>query len=204
MEDKGVSIGIGKPSIGQVEIDVGQLNYEKRKLDFCGVCKLKYNVGDRLPRILVNCGHTYCTLCLTKYYRKNRIRCPFCKKLVKKLESVEQLPLNINIFGESVQNNEKILSLIDPESKNYYTATCNFHTEKQKHFFCSYHEINFCRECIKSFHRDDKCCVVDLFDINKLYNLNEQNQYKNYLIVKARNKNSKRSRMKEEFFIANS
>ena len=78
------------------------------------------------------------------------------------------------------------------------------HSEKQKHFFCSFHEINFCRECIKSFHRDDKCCVVDLFDINKLYNLNEQNQYKNYLIVKARNKNSKKNRMKEEFFIANS
>ena len=58
-------------------------SYEKRKLDQCGVCKLKYNVGERIPRILINCGHTYCTFCLTKYYRKNRIRCPFCKKLVK-------------------------------------------------------------------------------------------------------------------------
>jgi hypothetical protein len=37
-----------------------------------------------------------------------------------------------------------------------------------------------------------------------LYNLNEQNQYKNYLIVKARNKHCKKNRMKEEFFIANS
>ena len=135
MEEKIISINIPKQSQSLVEIDSLQLNYEKRKLDFCGVCKLKYNVGDRLPRILINCGHTYCTLCLTKYYRKNRIRCPFCKKLVKKLESVEQLPLNINVFGESVQANEKILSLIDSESKNYYTASCNFHSEKQKHFF---------------------------------------------------------------------
>ena len=59
------------------------LSYTTRRLNFCGVCKLIYNNGDRIPRILVNCGHTYCTNCLSKYYRKCRIRCPFCKKLVK-------------------------------------------------------------------------------------------------------------------------
>ena len=45
-------------------------NYSLRKLDQCGVCKEQYNVGERIPRILVNCGHTYCTSCLSKYYRE--------------------------------------------------------------------------------------------------------------------------------------
>jgi len=182
------------------------LDYSSRKLDVCGVCKLKYNIGDRIPRILVNCGHTYCTSCLSKYYRKNRIRCPYCKKLVKNLESVEQLPLNITIFGEIVQNDPHLLTLIDPESPSSYSCTCSIHEEKQRHFFCSYHETNFCRECIKLSHKDDKCCVIDLCDISKLFLLNEQNIYKNSLIVKTRNKShiAEKNRMNEEFFIANS
>ena len=182
------------------------LEYSTRKLDICGVCKHKYNIGDRIPRILINCGHTYCTSCLTKYYRKQRIRCPCCKKLVKSLESVEQLPLNITIFGEIVSNDSLILDLLDPESNNSYTNTCKLHEEKQKHYFCSLHETNFCRECIKLSHKDDKCCVIDLCDINKLFLLNEQNIYKNSLITKTRNKSNvaEKNRMNEEFFIANS
>ena len=194
-----------------IKIDIlkpNPLDYSTRKLDICGVCKLKYNIGDRIPRILVNCGHTYCTSCLTKYYRKQRIRCPCssCKKLVKNLESVEQLPLNITIFGEIVQNDPLILLLIDSEGQNSYTSICNLHEEKQKHFFCSFHETNFCRECIKLSHTDDKCCVIDLCDISKLFLLNEQNIYKNSLIVKTRNRSgvAEKNRMNEEFFLANS
>jgi len=175
-------------------------NYSNTKLDHCGVCKLKYNVGERIPRILVNCGHTYCTSCLTKYYRKNRIRCPFCKKLVKHLDSVEQLPLNINLFSESVVNNTELLAMLDDNSDKGLTGLCNLHPEKQMHFYCSFHHVNFCRECIKGYHRDDKCCVVDLFDISKLFNLFEQNLEKNYKIIKARNQNTK---VGDEFFIAN-
>jgi hypothetical protein len=186
-----------------IELEVNCLDYSSRRLNFCGVCKLAYNVGDRIPRILINCGHTYCTNCLSKYYRKCRIRCPFCKKLVKNLESVEQLPLNINIFNEVVDNDHKLLNMLDPDYKNSYVSSCNIHIEKQKHFYCSYHKINFCRECIKLYHRDDKCCVVDIFDINKLYQLHENNKYKNNLIVSSRDRIRNKIK-KEEFFIANS
>ena len=114
-------------------------SYHDRKLDICGVCQKQYNVGDRIPRILVNCGHTYCTSCLTNYYRNQRIRCPFCKKLVKHLDNVETLPLNIPIFSEIVRNDEKISTYIDPNSKDSFTVRCEHHPEKQKHFFCSFH-----------------------------------------------------------------
>jgi hypothetical protein len=181
------------------------VDYESRRLNFCGVCKLIYNVGDRIPRILVNCGHTWCTNCLSRYYRKNRIRCPNCKKLVKNLENVEQLPLNINIFSEVIYNDLNLLDMIDMDSSNSFSSLCKVHPEKQKHFYCSHHQTSFCRECIKTFHRDDNCCVVDLYDINKLYQLNEQNQNKNYMIMKTRNKLGRHQKIhKDEFFIANS
>ena len=104
-----------------------------------------------------------------------------------------------------VSLDDKLLLILDGDYKDSYISACHFHYEKQKHFYCSYHKINFCRDCIKLYHRDDKCCVVDLFDINKLYELNEQNKFKNHLIVKTRNRliDGKKMR-KEEFFIANS
>lgn len=177
-------------------------NYSLRKLDQCGVCKEQYNVGERIPRILVNCGHTFCTSCLSKYYRKNKIRCPFCKKLVKYLDSVEQLPLNINLFSESIVNNPKLLEMLDENSDTGLVGMCQIHPEKQLHFYCSFHKVNFCRECIKIDHKEStKCCVVDLFDISKLFNLFEQNLEKNYKIIKARQGNTK---VGDEFFIANS
>ena len=124
-------------------------DYASRGLDICGVCKMKYNLGDRIPRILVHCGHTFCTSCLIRYYHVDHIRCPYCKKLINNIESVskiESLPLNLNIFGELVKTDPLVMRLIDPENPNSLSSQCSFHPEKQKHFYCSYHEKNFCSD----------------------------------------------------------
>ena len=186
-----------------IQLKKPYFDYARRSLDICAVCKNKYNVGDRIPRILVNCGHTFCTSCLLKYHHgKDHIRCPSCKKLVKHLDNVETLPLNLSIFGEIVKNDPVIMMFIDPSSEASFASSCPNHPEKQRHYYCSFHENNFCRECMKAFHKGDKCCVVDLCDIQKLFQLNEQNLMKNELIVKTRNK-AKGKMRKEEFFIAN-
>ena len=181
------------------------LDYFSRKLNLCGVCKLPYDVGNRIPRILVNCGHTYCTSCLLKYYRKSRIRCPFCSKLVKKLDNVEILPLNINIFAEVVQKNAKLQDMLVPDNELHYHNSCGDHSENKRHLYCSFHNTNFCRTCMNTKHKDNKCCVVELNDINKLFQLFEQNQMKNAQIIKTRNMkhSSKKDKMREEFFVAN-
>ena len=119
-------------------------DYARRSLDICAVCKNKYNVGDRIPRILVNCGHTFCTSCLLKYHHgKDHIRCPSCKKLVKHLDNVETLPLNLSIFGEIVKNDPVIMMFIDPSSEASFASSCPNHPEKQRHYYCSFHENNF-------------------------------------------------------------
>ncbi len=45
------------------------LDYHSRGLDFCQFCGKKYNVGERIPRIMVHCGHTFCTDCLSKIHK---------------------------------------------------------------------------------------------------------------------------------------
>ena len=69
------------------------LDYATRGLDFCGVWKQKYNLGDRIPRILVHCGHTFCTNCLIKFHHADHIRCPYCRKLINNIDSYLKLNL---------------------------------------------------------------------------------------------------------------
>ena len=41
-----------------------QGDYNTRGMDYCYYCGDKFNVGEKIPRILVHCGHTFCTECL--------------------------------------------------------------------------------------------------------------------------------------------
>ena len=146
-----------------------KLDYESRGLDICQFCALKYNVGERIPRILVHCGHTLCTTCIQSLHHKDRVRCPVCRKLVKNLETVERLPLNIDILYEVVER-DPILSKItfdfDEEAEEITDEKlCSEHPERVKHFYCSVHGTIFCRECIKVLHSENECYVVDLYEI---------------------------------------
>ena len=86
-------------------------DYSARGLDLCHFCGLTFNVGERIPRIIVGCGHTFCTSCLSYFLRNNRIRCPMCRKLLKGVESVDKLPLNFNILYEVVTNDPLLSSV---------------------------------------------------------------------------------------------
>ena len=87
-------------------------------MDQCICCGLTYNAGERIPRIMVHCGHTFCTECLTLLHHNYRIRCPLCRKLIKQIENVERLPLNINILYEVVQRDD-VLSRISFDEEVY-------------------------------------------------------------------------------------
>lgn len=151
-------------------------DYQSRKLDYCHFCGLKYNVGERIPRILVHCGHTFCTECLSQLHHSYRVRCPLCRKLIKNLENVEKLPLNINILYEVVERDPILQDTTFDEElllndENLEEKLCNDHMQRVKHFYCSNHFTIFCRECIKEYHTDEECFVVDLYEIEKMRKL---------------------------------
>lgn len=43
------------------------------------------------------------------------------------------------------------------------------------HFYCSNHRTIFCRECIQVDHTNERCFVVDLYEIEKMRKLQSQN-----------------------------
>ena len=94
-----------------------QADYKTRGLDFCYYCGEKFNVGEKIPRILIHCGHTFCTECLSVLHHNYRVRCPICRKLVKQIESVDKLPLNFNILYEIVER-DSILRDINFEDED--------------------------------------------------------------------------------------
>ena len=148
------------------------VDYQSRNMDKCLFCGKNYNVGERIPRILVHCGHTFCTDCLSQLHHRQRVRCPLCRKLVKNLETVEKLPLNINILFEIVEN-DKLLANIQffDDDEDDEEKLCSKHPERISHFYCSSHKTVFCRECIKLDHTDEDCFVVDLYEIEKMRKL---------------------------------
>jgi hypothetical protein len=72
-------------------------------LKTCVLCKNEYNFTDKIPRILVHCGHTFCSACLKNFYKNRRIRCPMCLKLIKNIDSLERLPVNHTIFSKMAE-----------------------------------------------------------------------------------------------------
>ena len=65
---------------------------------------------------------------------------------------------------------------------------CEEHPERVKHFYCSNHKTIFCRECIKLRHSEDECFVVDLYEIQRMRQLQSQNIVKNLEQARKRNK----------------
>ena len=156
-----------------------QADYKTRGLDFCYFCGEKFNVGEKIPRILIHCGHTFCTECLTQIHHNYRVRCPICRKLVKQVESVDKLPLNFNILYEIVER-DYILRDINFEDESCIDCLlCEKHDQRVQHFYCSNHLTVFCRECIKEDHTDERCFVVDLYEIEKMRKMHRLNQQMN-------------------------
>ena len=105
------------------------------------------------------------------------MRCPICRKLVKQLESAERLPLNINILYEVVEKDPLLsntnFDFEDEDEDALNDKLCEAHPERVRHFYCSNHLTIFCRECIKQFHSDDECFVVDLYEIQRMRQLQQ-------------------------------
>jgi hypothetical protein len=129
-----------------------------------------------------------------------------CRKILKGVENIEKLPLNFNILYEVVTrdpllssvNFEKCLNAeIDENDENYETELepylCMEHEQRIKHFYCSEHPSIFCRECIKDLHNLEACYVVDLYEIEKMRKLQEQNNTLNTAQLKNRTDGAQQS-----------
>jgi hypothetical protein len=82
------------------------IDYEK-----CVLCKKEYNLEERMPRIMIHCGHTFCQECLLIFHKEFRVRCPLCLKLIRNIDVLERLPVNHTIFKVLCEKQNEINSI---------------------------------------------------------------------------------------------
>ena len=91
--------------------------------------------------------------------------------------------MNINILYEVVEKDPILaktsFDFDDEDEEALGDKLCEEHPERVKHFYCSNHFTIFCRECIKLLHSDEECFVVDLYEIQRMRQLQQQNIVKN-------------------------
>jgi len=120
-------------------------DYKSRGLSFCQFCGFDYDIGLRIPKILTNCGHTFCTMCIDELHRKDRIKCPICRKVIKDVKDTENIPMNYSILYECVLRNKDLARLdLNSDADVLENEFCLDHPKRSTHFYCTIHGDIFC------------------------------------------------------------
>ena len=85
-------------------------SYDETK---CPLCNNQYDEETRIPRILLNCGHSICSLCITKFNETQiPLKCPEDNTEYQNI-SLTSFPINkalirlLHKISESKRNNEE-------------------------------------------------------------------------------------------------
>ena len=104
----------------------------------CPLCSYKYNDQDRIPRMLPDCGHTFCSLCLQKLLNtidpEGSILCPEDKiPFIAHRKSIQYFPKNFALLKviEKTPNFKEISELPTIRISNHMTELmCKEHYKR--------------------------------------------------------------------------
>ena len=111
----------------------------------CQICFESFDTNNFVPKMLVNCGHSFCKICLERLINKRTfVNCPICRELTTlKYKTKNSLPTNYNL-----------IEIID---KKHVLDQSKSVLEKYKYFDSkSYSQIN--QEIIR--HSDPKKLIL--------------------------------------------
>ncbi len=100
----------------------------------CGVCSVPYNSGGHTPRVLIPCGHTLCSSCLTDIIQDPKLRkCPFDNSSFERTQnSVDHFPINF-----------ALLAVLENRSQQ---DLCRIH-HKKLFLLCLQDNVKICSAC---------------------------------------------------------
>ena len=134
----------------------------------CLLCCQNYSIASNLPRIMVQCGHTLCSDCVSRYIKDNYLICPFCQKCLKNVKNPESLPVNQQIFivfqknSKSEEQRYESKSSTIEESNVITLKSCRIHKNNMNHYFCSTHKDLYCEVCVNN-HKVSTCKIIDVY-----------------------------------------
>jgi len=115
----------------------------------CPCCFEEYHQPDRLPRLIIQCGHTICSQCLhTALFDSNIPKCPLDEQHIEGSSlDIEQFPVNSALIH--------ILETKIPWD------VCSVHKKKKK-LICIDHECKLCMKCVlQGEHKDHNLKYIE-------------------------------------------
>lgn len=117
-------------------------------LTLCSVCKLPFNDGDQLPKLLA-CKHHFCLKCVTGVLLKGReLYCPYCWK-----RSDEPRPETLPTYGAVLALAQRLAAPPKPPAPDKHKAhprqdrdTCHTHAMPTS-LWCHSCGLQLCRAC---------------------------------------------------------
>jgi len=116
----------------------------------CSVCLQRYDLDERIPKSLPQCGHTVCIKCLSVIVQDHEPRCPLDKrKFSSEYKTAEAFPTNFTVRG-----------LIE---ENPQWEVCQLHGERIK-LICYTDRCKVCAYCaLNGAHREhDVKHIIDV------------------------------------------
>ena len=101
----------------------------------CPICYQEYDLEQRMPMVLVDCGHTICQYCLNYLINEDDSKCPLDKKAFRR-KDISLFPVNFSLKGVIEENLE--------------WDRCKQDGEKIE-FIC---KTDKCRVCLGCWHHD--------------------------------------------------
>lgn len=112
----------------------------------CPVCYESFDQGERLPKLLLVCGHTVCSCCLSQLLKPTSKRCPFDKKNIEK-KKVKDFPVNY--------------ALVQMLERRLDEKICQKHN-KNLSFVCFTEKLKLCYDCMsEGNHKKHKVKALD-------------------------------------------
>jgi hypothetical protein len=153
-----------KETEDETEIKCLELSRQLYDREKCPQCKEKYNMNDSLPRILPQCGHCFCTKCVTSLITDSFIVCPECESILTDVGSFQDVPVNQQIFHQFSTKLNQNMSMSE-SSRFYYREqnikipleqrNCKKHQDKPIEFYCESENLFMCQICLKSHKHKD-------------------------------------------------
>lgn len=90
----------------QIQSDIRQQDYSdlsKEQVELfdpekCPLCSQDYQLDKNLPRILPQCGHCFCSLCVGLLIVEGTLSCPMCSREIQDIAGPMDFPVNQQIF----------------------------------------------------------------------------------------------------------
>ena len=103
----------------------------------CVICHIPFDDSIHLPRILNLCGHTACSLCISKKLisnKKNTFSCPKDNTIYSKIENIDYFRINKSILDKIKENKKDTIdnNNLNDSSKfdNILSEKVSVHTQK--------------------------------------------------------------------------